>query len=127
MDEILRNVILPVVLALIASSPGIYVLVVQRRKDKVDAGAVVTDSAIDLMKQYQDRLDKMDKRQSELELEVKALKVEISGRDDTIEKLETENKDLQEQVVKLRRENESLRKRVKELETKLFTLTHGTA
>ena len=122
MDEILRNVILPVVLALIASSPGIYALVVQRRKDRVDAGAVVTDSAIDLMKQYQDRLDKVDTRQSELEAEVRALKVEISGRDDTIEKLETENRELQEQVIKLRRENEGLRKRVKELETQVFEL-----
>ena len=64
------NYIIPVILAIIASGPGVWSIVSQLNKIKVDAAAEINRAAIALIRPYQDRISELEKRVATLETEL---------------------------------------------------------
>lgn len=71
------DVIASVVLAMIAAAPGIWAIIVQRRKDRVDIAQKYEDLATDQL----ERISKAEKRLRTLEAQVKWMQVQIDDRD----------------------------------------------
>lgn len=74
----------------------------EKKKEEAEAAAQITKSALDLVHEMEDKLDKLEK-------ECQDMKAMIENKDDRIKELERENRELKEIV-------ETLRKRLEELE-----------
>ena len=66
--------IVPILLALIASAPGVWAILSQRNKIKVDAATEINNAAIALIKPYRERIAELEKRVNALEIELEAQK-----------------------------------------------------
>jgi uncharacterized protein (DUF3084 family) len=100
--------IVPIVIAIIASTPGILALISESRKTKVDAVKVSQDAAIAIINPLRDELarlrtrvcdletmiEKKDARISDLETRLLQRNIDIGERDQRIDDLETEVADL---------------------------------
>jgi chromosome segregation ATPase len=55
------ELILPIVLAIIAASPGVIALFRGRSKEKADVAKAITEAAGELIEDYQNRLERLEK------------------------------------------------------------------
>ena len=96
--------IIPIVIAVIAAAPGVFALVAESRKTKVDAAKVAQDAAISIIVPLRDELarlrtrvsdleatlDKKDALIDELEKLPRKRNADVGERDQRIDDLETE-------------------------------------
>lgn len=64
--------LVPILLALIAAAPGVWAILSQRNKIKVDAATEINNAAIALIKPYRERIAELEKRVNALEVELDA-------------------------------------------------------
>ena len=100
--------IVPIIIAIIAAIPGVFALVSESRKTRIDAVRVAQDAAIEIINPLREEIKALRARVSELESLVKAKderiselernlaqrNIDISERDSRIDDLETEVTDL---------------------------------
>jgi uncharacterized protein (DUF3084 family) len=100
--------IVPIVIAVIAAVPGIFALVSESRKVKIDAQKVAQDAAVEIINPLREEMKSLRARVSELETLLKAKDAridelercliqrnrDIADRDIRIDDLETEVADL---------------------------------
>jgi len=114
--------IVPIIIAIIAASPGIFAFISQLRKEKVDSVKVAQDAMLSVITPMKDELARLRTRVTELEALVAAKdtkieeleklvdrrNLEIEERNRRIDDLETEVNDLRsrlEVVEKRKRQN----------------------
>jgi len=105
--------IIPIIIALIASSPGIFSFVSQIRKEKIDSVKVAQDAMLSVITPMKEELARLRVRVTELEclisakderiLELERVIVErtqeVNDRNHRIDDLETEINDLRARLV----------------------------
>lgn len=84
----LKEILLPLLVALVAASPGIYALILGKRKQSADVAVQISVAAGKLIEQYKDRFEQMEQdcKENERELalhreSIKALQLSIAERD----------------------------------------------
>lgn len=61
------SVVIPIIVALIAAAPGIYLFIAQLKKDEVDATKIAQEAAISIIKPLRDEIDRLRSHIAELE------------------------------------------------------------
>lgn len=100
--------IIPIIIAIIAASPGIFAFVSQLRKEKVDSVKVAQDAMLSVILPMKDEISRLQTKISELETKVKE-------KDDKIDELE-------KLVDKRNLEIEERNRRIDDLETEVNNL-----
>jgi len=78
------ELILPVVLAIIAASPGVVALFKGRRKEKADVAEAITRAAGELVEDYQQRLERLERIVEEQAITIDGQAKQIKRQSQTI-------------------------------------------
>jgi hypothetical protein len=94
-----QDIVLPILLAVIAASPGLVALLRGRRKEQADVAEAITRAAGELVEDYQKKLDRIEKKledQAEL-IRCQERKIEAQG-----DRLARQNIKIEEQAGRIR-------------------------
>lgn len=106
------DIIPPIIMALIAASPGVYAIWRGRQKEKADVAKIITEAAGDLITEYKEKLDSLERLVAKQQEEIRCLEsqvdkqtkeiarqsIEIKNQKDRIQVLETERSEILEGV-----------------------------
>lgn len=113
-----------ILLAVLAASPGAYAIWRGRHKERADVAKIITEAAGDLLTEYKEKLDSLERLIAEQQEEIRCLEFQ-SGRQ--IIKLASQAKELEEQagrIGKLEEEKERVLKGVEALTEQIRKLGH---
>ena len=94
-----QDIVLPILLAVIAASPGLVALLRGRKKEQADVAEAITRAAGELVEDYQKKLDRIEKKledQAEL-IRCQERKIEAQG-----DRLARQNIKIEEQAGRIR-------------------------
>jgi uncharacterized coiled-coil DUF342 family protein len=95
------DAILPLVLAVIAATPGILALLKGRSKDKADAASTITGAARQLLEEYRAKIDEIESTVAEQETQIRCQQLELNEQLTRIKKLEHERGEIMKGVASL--------------------------
>jgi beta-phosphoglucomutase-like phosphatase (HAD superfamily) len=130
------NDILPIVLAIIAATPGIVALFKGRSKEKADAAKIITESARDLLGEYRVKVDELEEEYLakiaaiENTVAQQAEKIQVQGRliAQQAEEIDSQRLELGQQEARinvLEKERDEIMEGVQALCTQIRNLGHA--
>lgn len=120
-----QDIILPIVLAVIAASPGLVALLRGRKKEKADVAEAITRAAGELVEDYQKKLERIEKK---LEEQAELIRCQERKIDSQAEKLARQGIKIDEQSDRIRDlelERDSILEGVMMLCTQINELGHA--
>jgi chromosome segregation ATPase len=109
------QVIAPVIVALIASLPGLLTFVRQRRRERAEVTEVITDASVRLIEQMQRRIESMSKRMEHVEGQLEKARIELNSANARLDMVDQEKKDIEREWKNCKVGVESLVAQVKQL------------
>jgi diaminopimelate decarboxylase len=94
-----QDIILPIALAVIAASPGLVALFRGRKKEQADVAEAITRAAGELVKDYQKKLERIEKK---LEEQAELIRCQEHKIDSQAEKLARQGIKIDEQAARIR-------------------------
>lgn len=89
-EIVMTEVLLPLLLALIAATPGIISLWKGRKKEEADAAGAITGAARDLISEYRAKIDEIEAEQEEQAAKIKCQEQKIDQQDVMIRRQQRE-------------------------------------
>jgi septal ring factor EnvC (AmiA/AmiB activator) len=71
--------LIPVIVALLAASPGVYAIIAQRRKDDASAADQITETALQLIKPLKSQLNDHMMELQHMRLQIRAMNMELDS------------------------------------------------
>jgi predicted nuclease with TOPRIM domain len=131
MDTQILNILVPVIVALVASVPGVIAVIAQRRRDKVEVQALATEKLIasssTIQESYKDLLTEFKSSSKECKDKLELLEVQIKDQEDLIRLLIQENTELKDSVSAMKVIVEDLRAGITLLIDQIEKLGHKPA
>lgn len=119
------SIIIPIVIALVAASPGIYTAFVQRKRDDNDLMDRINKAAVALIEPLHTEVDRLREQLEEAEKENKNLEEGLDNKEIRIRELESacgKFKELERTVNVLTEENGRLKEQIVEKDGQIATL-----
>jgi len=100
-EKVMTEVLLPLLLALIAATPGIISLWKGRKKEEADAAAVFTGAARELVEEYRAKIDEIEKTVEEQEAKIRCQDAKIDQQNVMIRRQQREMDDQAKRIYAL--------------------------
>lgn len=78
------DIIPPIIVAIIAATPGIYAIWRGRQKERADAAKVITEAASELVREYKEQLDSLERLVAKQQEEIRCLESQVDKQSQTI-------------------------------------------
>lgn len=89
------QVITPIIIALIASLPGLLTFIRQRQRERAEVTEVITEASVRLIEQMQSRIESMSRRLEVVEGELEKARVELKSAETRLDMVEREKNDIE--------------------------------
>lgn len=109
------DIIPPLIVAIVAASPGIYAIWRGRQKEKADVAKIITEAAGQLVTEYKEKLDSLERLIAKQQEEIRCLEFQVGKQTEQIG-------DQKERIEALEKERLEILKGVRALTTQLKTL-----
>ena len=122
--EIAPQIILTIIASTMAAAPGIYAIWRGRNKEKADVAKAITEAAGELIEEYKDKLDRLEKIVEKQEKQIAKQEKQIACQDLKIEKQEEELQEAKKSIAALEVERDEVLAGVSALCTQIRELGH---
>jgi chromosome segregation ATPase len=116
------EIIVPILIAFIASLPGLWAIMAQRKQTDATASSTLVDAALDIVKENKDRYDNLVFEVNEVQATAKLYNGRISELEKETHILNGKIQTYEGEIKSLRREVEVLRVRVREYREGILAL-----
>lgn len=98
------DIVPPIIVAIVAATPGIYAIWRGRQKDRADVAKIITEAAGELMEEYKEQLESLKVLVAQQQEEIRCLESQVGKQTKEIALQSVEIKNQQKRIMVLERE-----------------------
>lgn len=117
-----QDILPPIIVAIVAASPGIYAIWRGRQKERADVAKIITEAAGDLVKEYKERLDSLERLVIQQQEEIRCLESQVANQTEKVAKQSVDIEKQQERIEALEKERLEILDGVRSLTAQVRTL-----